>query len=625
MTTISAGSFDNPAVDSPGMDRSDVASHIHAVMIVDAAVYLLIIVFGMLQFFLYQRAQDFYTGDTAYFELARSLHQNGTYGFDFKPETMLPPGFSFLVALICGAFGWTHAVAVRAMTVFCTLGFLATYAFLRREYGRGIAAAVALVLMSSPAFFGQATRYVFSDLAYFFTSMAGLYFAARLDAARWRSTGLAAAAGLFLVGSLVIRSAGLTLFAGMAVWLALTAYRDPQLIHQRLKKFLPILIAAIVVQAGWTVWGHRHENPPEWPIGGWPRSYSSQLLVKNGNIPELGNASASDIPVRIERNLSDRAVDLVQIVVRRGYRRLFLREWFSPWVVAPTLFILVGLIRSIRPAGGTLCDWYFIGHEAMYLVWPWTLEERFILPVVPLACAYLWRGAESVLKWMRRDVRGASAWTFAIAVVCGALTIADGRNGISVQVMLAALCWTAVAFASLAMGLSSPRRPILEGVHRRTLFVHGWRVSASQTAAAALLFLLVLSGLALQLQLGIDNVRFDVTRDSAYPPIEAAKWIRAQTSADAIVMARQLDVVYHYTDRKIVWFPPVSNPRLLMEGIRRHRVQYIIVPARIGDSYWEPQEEDCFEPLQAAFPKAFRLVHTGPNERTFEVVGIPSA
>ena len=589
------------------MDRSEVPSRIDAVTIIDAVVCLLILGFGSLQFLLFQRAPDFYTGDTTYFELARSLHLNGTYGFNFRSETMLPPGFPFLVALICDAFGWTHTVVVRAMAVFCTLGFLATYAFLRREYGRGIAASVSLVLVSSPAFFTHATRYIYSDLAYFFTSMAGLYLALRLDEARSRFAGLAAMAGVFLIGSLLIRSAGIMLFAGMTVWLVISADREPQLIRERLKKFLPILVAAFVVQASWTFWAHRHERAPEWPIGGYPRSYLSQLLVKNGNHPELGNTSPSDIPIRIERNLSDRAAGFMQFVARRGYRKLFLREWFSPWVVIPTLFILVGLIRSIRRRGGTMYDWYFIGHEAMYLVWPWNFEERFLLPVAPLACAYLWRGAESTCTWMRRDVLRASAWTFAVALVCGALTIADGRDGIRLQVAFAALGWAVVAVAPFAAGLFSRLS-----------------VNASRAAAAALVCVLVLTGLVLQLQLGIDNIRFDVTRDSGYPAIEAAQWIGAHTPADAIVMARQEDVVYHYTGRRTVWFPPISNPQVLMEGIRTHRVQYIVVPARIEGSYFEPQEEECFEHLQAAFPNAFRLVHTGPTERTF-AVSVPSA
>jgi len=43
-------------------------------------------------------------------------------------------------------------------------------------------------------------------------------------------------------------------------------------------------------------------------------------------------------------------------------------------------------------------EWYFVGHEAMYLLWPWDLELRFLLPVAPLAGLYAWRGGRRLLE-----------------------------------------------------------------------------------------------------------------------------------------------------------------------------------------------------------------------------------
>lgn len=59
----------------------------------DIFVYGLILGLGALQFGLSQRSDDYFTGDTIYFELARSIIEQGFYGFNFKPETLLPPGF----------------------------------------------------------------------------------------------------------------------------------------------------------------------------------------------------------------------------------------------------------------------------------------------------------------------------------------------------------------------------------------------------------------------------------------------------------------------------------------------------------------------------------------------------
>ena len=85
-------------------------------------------------------------------------------------------------------------------------------------------------------------------------------------------------------------------------------------------------------------------------------------------------------------------------------------------------------------------------------------------------------------------------------------------------------------------------------------------------------------------------------------------------------MARDPDVFYYYTGRKVVWFPPISDPKVLMEGMRKYGVQYVVVLDRRGETYWQPPEDQCFKRLSVSFPKAFHLVHRGPREEVFELV-----
>src|SRR5262249_28758980 len=66
----------------------------------DLAVGGLLVGIGALQFAFCQAGTAFYTGDTSYLELARSIVAWRPYGFDFRPETMLPPGFPALLALL---------------------------------------------------------------------------------------------------------------------------------------------------------------------------------------------------------------------------------------------------------------------------------------------------------------------------------------------------------------------------------------------------------------------------------------------------------------------------------------------------------------------------------------------
>src|SRR5262249_30084932 len=103
-----------------------------------------------------------------------------------------------------------------------------------------------------------------------------------------------------------------------------------------------------------------------------------------------------------------------------------------------------------------------------------------------------------------------------------------------------------------------------------------------------------------------------------YPDIEAAQWLQSHTDSSAVIMARKEDLVYHYSRRKVLWFPPSSDPNLLMEGICKHHVSEIVVVEREG-SYFLPSDEDCFASLVRSYPDAFHLVHCGSRNRIFQV------
>jgi hypothetical protein len=93
--------------------------------------------------------------------------------------------------------------------------------------------------------------------------------------------------------------------------------------------------------------------------------------------------------------------------------------------------------------------------------------------------------------------------------------------------------------------------------------------------------------------------------------------LRAHAEPDAVVMARQVPTTYHYWKRKIVWFPPSSNPQILMEGIRKYKVNYVILVRR-KLSYFLPPEEDCFAAVLAGREHEFRLVVETPSYRIYE-------
>src|SRR5262245_47579095 len=122
---------------------------------VDYLIFAVLLVFGAFVFVFYRRGD--FTGDDVFFaDCARSLLQHGFYGLDGRPDTTQPPGLPAILAVFFMIFGYGHALSLKVMAVFETLGFCSTYALLRRHLSRPVAAAICLLLMSSPVLFALA-------------------------------------------------------------------------------------------------------------------------------------------------------------------------------------------------------------------------------------------------------------------------------------------------------------------------------------------------------------------------------------------------------------------------------------------------------------------------------------
>ena len=89
-------------------------------------------------------------------------------------------------------------------------------------------------------------------------------------------------------------------------------------------------------------------------------------------------------------------------------------------------------------------------------------------------------------------------------------------------------------------------------------------------------------------------------------------------------MARHWITVHHHANRKVVWFPPISDPDVLFEGIRKHGVDYIVV-VRHSSPYYLPDDDYCFERLLQRHSSSFRLALVKGGLRVFEVQRGPHA
>jgi hypothetical protein len=597
--------------------------------IADVAVYSFIVLIGAFQLTHYLHAPDF-MNDVTYPDLARSILDHGSYQIRLLPETTFPPGFPLILAAVGLFFGLTQAALFSVIAVSATLGLIATYEFLRRVEGRGVAAAISLFLASCPVFFSFGTSIIYPEIPYFLISMLALLLALKIDhAERDRSlSGRVMLLSVTLVLAVLIRSVGVALLAGLAAWIATSLLVVPDIGRRRLRRFVLPLVIGLTAQLCWSVWAHRHATL-EWQLPGYPQSYISQLRVKNGQYPELGEAHLGDIPARIGRNLVTRAAGFSHLLIRRNVSKF----WSSPLIFGPLVLIVIGAGSSLWGSAGQLHDWYFLWYEFIFMLWPWDYRDRFLIPVVPLACLYLWRGVKAVKNYAVRQPGAAGVGfillgsilcigsaAFALGITASPLDLEHVR-GDHLQAIAATLFWGIFA----AMGLWMVKRPSLErrrdgtAVYARlSQIVESRGPAGLRVAATVIVAAIVLLGTGRVMAIGRYNMDPDATREPTYPMMRAAEWIGMHEPSDRVIMASEPEIVFHFSGHRTVWFPPISDPKVLMEGIRRHHIGAILVVHQ-PQSYWLPPEDVCFQALLQAYPDAFQLTHRDPDTWVYEV------
>lgn len=593
-----------------------------ALCTVDFAVFVMLLGFGALHFFSPQHSLDFLKDDVFYADAGRSIVQHGFYGIQGHAETNQPPGLPLVLGFLCLTGSCGHMVFLRVMALFETLGFLVTYELFKRQVPRIVAAAICLLLFSSRIFFLLATQMVFPSFPYFFTSMCALLIARRFERAETLSARFiwGALLTVLIIASLLFASAAIAFLAAIVFSSASLFLRRQHHAIGRARLYLAVLLIGAAVQGFWM---HRKAAPLDWPLPGYPQSYVEQLKVKSGNNPELGMATLADIPIRVLKNAADESVILSEAVLRRWIDV----AWMSALVTGPIVLLLLGWGSSVWRRGGSIQDWYFAFFQVIYLLWPWKMEPRFFLPVAPLACLYIWRGGVAVAALARHRPRLLALTWYPIAVILGVSAwfwmhgqwIASHLTHAGLQDEASFAIWVGSAVLCVRVLWAESSWERMSNVLRRWFLRQSiLRISplkACQFIGAIAAFALCMMGLGTQFSLARANR--DYASQHALPPdIQAAMWAKSNTPATAILMARYVPTVYHYSQRATIWFPPSTNAKMLMEGIRRHKIDYVLVVSRVYD-YYLPPDDDGMAALLMSYPEAFQLIYQTPELRIY--------
>lgn len=592
---------------------------------IDVIVFASLLAAGILATHFRKVGRDFTYDDVAYFERARSLVQTGVDGFNGRPETTQPPGLPLILAGLYYLRSCSYGTMLGLMAIFEVLGFAATYLLLRRQIGRFTATAICLLLITSPLYFSMATQWVATAFPFFWVGMSALLAARKLEEAKTSLSRAFWAALLAILGTaaIMIATAGIVLLAAVVLKLAFTFRSDRGLAVRQLKGFAALLLLATSTQG---LWMHRKAASLEWPIPGYPRPYLQQLWVKDGHNPELGYATPQDVAVRLGTNLRAETVVFSQLFSGHWVNS----GWWSIAIAGPVLTVFLGWAATLWTTGGqSLEAWFFAGYQAVYLLWPWNIDVRFFLPIAPLVCLFLWKGLKAAVSLVRRrpgaiglmwsmssavlaagcvvalQSEPASAWNTASLIQPKVSLLIWGLSGVG-GVLLVRKSWHAPGRVLEECEPSSAISPIMDLI---------WRALASIAIGV-----LLVNSFSRDLEV-VNRVNLNPNSgvNRATPDVVAAKWIYSNTPSSVVVMARHVPITYYYANRRIVWFPPSSNADLLMEGIGRHRVDYVVAASR-KTNYYFPTDDESMAALLARYPSRFQLVAQPGAARIFRVV-----
>jgi branched-subunit amino acid transport protein AzlD len=328
-------------------------------------------------------------GDNAeYYILAKALLEGKGYTYIANlvalPHNHFPPGYPFLLSILMRIVGTDQATLTAFNGAFLLGALYILFNLFKRASGNIHLAFVVCATCLLNFHLMQFSTIMMSEIPFLFFASLSLWCFVQIDLAnnplkeRFFYPFIA-----LLVAAFYIRTAGLSLVAGILLYL---------LLQKNWKYLAATAVSFFALVLPWQLRSRA--------LGG--SSYGKQLMMINPYKPESGAVGAMDMVMRFGHNV-------VRYFAREVPAGLF--PWLehdpndaytsSEWVIGAIILaaIIFGLykLKNYR----TLFIGYTLGSFGILLLWPdvW-FGVRFVLPLLPFLWFFFGNGVYESLKWL---------------------------------------------------------------------------------------------------------------------------------------------------------------------------------------------------------------------------------
>lgn len=532
-------------------------------------------------------------GDPAYYiGLARSLSSGQGYLFNGQPHVHYPPGFPLLLAPVVALFGPSVAAAQVVVAALAIVAVLMVW-FWARARGDVSPALAATLFGFSGAWFALATADVRSEPAYVVVTLGALLLIETWPErpSLWRLLRAPLAAYLILA-AVLMRSVGIALPAAVFATAVVRAWRRESATGPRPVTLAVVALPAAVFFVAWSLWVLQQQS-------GGP-SYFDLITLGDAREIDVPRAGLGGIALRVLVNLRAQLSHTAELLGNIGWAQ---PRWFSPLAWAAALAVGAGWVREFRREN-PLAAWYALAYAGVVLLWPFSEERRFILPLLPLLLVFAIRGAPALVRFVGslrpRTLALAAAGVGVVSVAGLYLELRSGTYGR--QDGAFGLFWAALAVGGLVAAfrpafvapLSSHRSATILFTLWTVGYVAAGAVSIVRTAGANVAGTRVTSGSSIR---------------EVLPVVESLP-------DDAVIMTDFASGVHFYTGRPTIELPKTASPDELLAWVEARTPNYVL---GIEHGFYLPRTSERIDSLRSALHGGLVLVVTLPSGPIYEV------